>query len=157
MANKYSEMTVKELREKAKGLNISGRWDMTKLQLIEAITRAESKNAEESESATDETVIDNVNVEVETNPKNSANIAEQKQKYLDNIQIGTLIAFRVSDTKAKSAKVIRKSTKLRKLQVETSYGAVHTISFQDVLWVRTGKRWPRGVYNMLKGIGENDG
>jgi hypothetical protein len=40
--------------------------------------------------------------------------------------------------------------------VETSYGATHVIPFEDVLWVRTGARWPRGVYNMLKGIGEEN-
>ena len=40
--------------------------------------------------------------------------------------------------------------------VETSYGAVSVIPFEDVLWVRTGNRWPRGVYNMLKGIGDEE-
>lgn len=160
----YAELTVKELRDKAKVLNISGRWDMTKPQLIEAIVRAESEDANVGgitrvESATDETAIDNdeVNVETEIKQENSVSInMEQKQKYLDNIQTGALVAFKVSETKAKSAKVIKKSTKSRKLMVETSYGATHVIPFEDVLWVRTGARWPRGVYNMLKGIGEEN-
>lgn len=161
----YAELTVKELRDKAKVLNISGRWDMTKPQLIEAIVRAESENANAGgitrvQSATDETAIDNdeANVETEIKQENSVSInMEQKQKYLDNIQIGALVAFKVSEAKAKSAKVIKKSTKSRKLMVETSYGATHVIPFEDVLWVRTGARWPRGVYNMLKGIGgENE-
>lgn len=160
----YAELTVKELRDKAKVLNISGRWDMTKPQLIEAIVRAESENANVGgitrvESATEEITIDNdeVNVETEIKRENSVSInMEQKQKYLDNIQIGALVAFKVSETKAKSAKVIKKSTKSRKLMVETSYGATHVIPFEDVLWVRTGARWPRGVYNMLKGIGEEN-
>lgn len=160
----YAELTVKELRDKAKVLNISGRWDMTKPQLIEAIVRAESENANVGgitrvESATDEIAIDNdeVNAETEIKRENSVSInREQKQKYLDNIQIGALVAFKVSETKAKSAKVIKKSTKSRKLMVETSYGATHVIPFEDVLWVRTGARWPRGVYNMLKGIGEEN-
>ena len=160
----YAELTVKELRDKAKVLNISGRWDMTKPQLIEAIVRAENAEANVGgitrvQSATDETAIDNdeVNVETEIKRENSVSInMEQKQKYLDNIQIGALVAFKVSETKAKSAKVIKKSTKSRKLMVETSYGATHVIPFEDVLWVRTGARWPRGVYNMLKGIGEEN-
>lgn len=162
----YAELTVKELRDKAKVLNISGRWDMTKPQLIEAIVRAESEDANVGgitrvESATDENTIDNdnanVDVEIETKEEKSVNInMEQKQKYLDNIQVGALVAFKVSETKAKSAKVIKKSTKSRKLMVETSYGATHVIPFEDVLWVRTGARWPKGVYNMLKGIGDVD-
>ena len=33
---KINEISVKELREVAKELNIAGRWDMTKAQLVEA-------------------------------------------------------------------------------------------------------------------------
>ena len=55
--------TCKELRELAKDMNISGRWDMTKDQLIDAILGAEvlEKN-DESESAKDECKIDNHNI-----------------------------------------------------------------------------------------------
>lgn len=42
---KIDEMNVKELREVAKEMNISGRWDMTKAQLIEAV-KAETAKAE---------------------------------------------------------------------------------------------------------------
>ena len=170
MPNNYEKLTVKELREVAKNLNIKGRWDMTKAQLIEAITGAESKKAnvggvtrvienDTNESATDEKVIDNTNrVEAETKeevPANKINV-EQKQKYLDNIQVGTIVAFKLSDNKAKSAKVVKKSTKNRKLQVETSYGAQYIIPFENVIWVKTGSRWPKGVYNMLKGVCVNE-
>lgn len=170
MPNNYEKLTVKELREVAKNLNISGRWDMIKAQLIEAITRAEGEKANVggitkvvdnnvNESATEEKVIDNENhVEAETNeeiPANKVNV-EQKQKYLNNIQIGTIVAFKLSDNKAKSAKVIKKSTKNRKLQVETSYGAQYIIPFENVIWVKTGSRWPKGVYNMLKGVCANE-
>lgn len=40
---KINEMSVKELREVAKELNIAGRWDMTKAQLVEAIEKIENK------------------------------------------------------------------------------------------------------------------
>lgn len=40
---KINEMSVKELREVAKELNIAGRWDMTKAQLIEAIEKIENE------------------------------------------------------------------------------------------------------------------
>lgn len=52
---KLLTMKVKELRDEAKKLNISGRWDMTKNELVEAILRAEviSESAEEN-SAKDE-------------------------------------------------------------------------------------------------------
>ena len=76
---------------------------------------------------------------------------EQKMSYIENIDIGTIVAFRLSSGKVKSAKVTRKSTKNRKLKLETDYGAEYIVSYDDVVWVRTGKRWPRGVYKLLKG------
>lgn len=40
---KINKMSVKELREVAKELNIAGRWDMTKAQLVEAIEKIENE------------------------------------------------------------------------------------------------------------------
>lgn len=76
---------------------------------------------------------------------------EQKMAYVENAEVGTLVAFRLSSGKVKSAKVIKRSAKNRMLKVETSYGATYVVPYEDVVWVRTGKRWPRGVYNLLKG------
>lgn len=159
--------TKKELRAIATEMEITGRWDMTKAQLIDAILGAKSaesskqENVEEvvSQSANDECKVDNhecENVEVEEKVENdSANVAkvnmEQKMSYIENIDIGTIVAFRLSNGKVKSAKVTRKSTKNRKLKLETDYGAEYIVSFDDIVWVRTGKRWPRGVYKLLKG------
>lgn len=156
--------TCKELRELAKELNISGRWDMTKDQLIDAILGAKVvENTNESESAKDECKVDNQEnvVEVEDKvEKESANVdvdMAQKMPYIENIEIGTLVAFRLSNGKVKSAKVTRKSTKNRKLKLETDYGAEYIVSFDDIVWVRAGKRWPRGVYKLLKGLVDDNG
>lgn len=167
--------TRKELRVIATELKITGRWEMTKEQLIDAILRANSvENNNENvqpaddnikvESAKDENKVDNRecnNVEVEIKDENkSANVKvnmEQKMTYIENIDIGTIVAFRLSNGKVKSAKVTRKSTKNRKLKLETDYGAEYIVSYDDVIWVRTGKRWPRGVYKLLKGQVDSDG
>lgn len=156
--------TCKELRELAKEMNISGRWDMTKDQLIEAILGAKVvQNTDESESAKDEVKIDNhVNdAEVEDKVENeSAGVQvdmKQKMQYIENVEIGALVAFRLSNGKVKSAKVTRKSTKNRKLKLETDYGAEYIVSYDDIVWVRTGKRWPRGVYKLLKGLVDENG
>lgn len=165
------KLTCNELRSLAKELNISGRWDMTKEGLIEAILRAE--NAEGSDlndagvaqdteqSANDEHKVDNqagniVAVEAETKIENeSANShgvdLAQKMRYVENIEIGTIVAFRLSNGKVKSAKVVKKSTKNRKLKLETDYGAEYIVPFESIVWVRTGKRWPKGIYKLLKG------
>lgn len=162
----FGAKTKKELRVIAAELQIVGRWDMTKEQLIDAILRVKSafEKADKIakgilQSAKDECKIDNhvpeQNVEVESKDENeSANVKinkEQKMTYIENIDIGTIVAFRLSNGKVKSAKVTRKSTKNRKLKVETDYGAEYIVSYDDIIWVRTGKRWPRGVYKLLKG------
>lgn len=163
--------TREELRKIATELQIVGRWEMNKETLIEAILRATSVEGNKEnvadvnlQSAKDEDKIDNQkckDVEVEGKDENeSANVKinmEQKMSYIENIDIGTIIAFRLSNGKVKSAKVARKSTKNRKLKVETDYGAEYIISYEDVIWVRTGKRWPRGVYKLLKGQVDADG
>lgn len=164
--------TRNELRVIATELSITGRWDMTKEQLIEAILRAKSAEVGEQndvveeipQSANDECKVDNhecESVEAEDKVENeSASVKvnmEQKMSYIENIDIGTIVAFRLSNGKVKSAKVTRKSTKNRKLKLETDYGAEYIISYEDVVWVRTGKRWPRGVYKLLKGQVDSNG
>ncbi len=176
--------SCKELRERARELNIVGRWDMTKEQLIEAILGVEnamdSENKTEKvnaifihgglsrrdqvirvgdQSANDECKVDNpvaaasvvAEVKVE-NESAGAKTSDQKMSYVEGVEIGTIVAFRLSNGKVKSAKVVKKSTKNRKLKLETDYHAEYIVSYDDIVWVRTGKRWPRGVYNLLKGL-----
>lgn len=154
------KMKCRELFKFATSIGIKGAWKMKKADVIEAILGAE-KSAEVAESAKENIKIDNPDVEVENKiQKESANIVdvdfEGKMQRIEAIEIGTLVAFKLSNGKVKSAKVVRKSSKNRKLKVETEYGASYIINYEDVIWVRSGKRWPRGVYMMLKGL-VNDG
>lgn len=77
---------------------------------------------------------------------------ESKVAYLQTVPTGTLVAFVVNNNKAKSAKIIARYPKEHKLEVETEYGLKMTIAFEDVLWVKTGQRWPKGIYRLLKGM-----
>lgn len=79
----------------------------------------------------------------------------KKTPYVEGIEIGTLIAFNMPNGRVKSAKVVRKSSSHRILKVETNYGAEFVVPYDDVIWVKTGKRWPKGVYNLLKGSTNN--
>ena len=153
--------TRKELRAIATELNITGRWEMNKEQLIDAILGAEVvKNTEKTESAKDECKVDNHEiVEAENKDENkSASVKinmEQKMRYIENVELGTIVAFRLANGRVKSAKVVKKSTKSRKLKLETNYNAEYIVSYDDIIWVRTGKRWPKGVYELLKGKVDN--
>lgn len=161
--DELAKLTAKQLiKGPATDMGISGRWDMRKDELIEAILRAElngQKTGAQARSAKDEIKIDNQKdvdaaVKVEKEAASIEINMSQKMQYLETIEVGALVAFNVPGCcgKVKSAKVLRKSSKNRKLQVETGYGATYIISYDDVLWVRTGKRWPRGIYNLMKGI-----
>lgn len=77
--------------------------------------------------------------------------AAKKQKYVDDAQVGTLVAFRCDTGKVKSAMIIKRSTSKRRFLLETKYGAKYKVSFDDVLWVRTNKRWPKGIFKLLRG------
>ena len=136
----------KELREIAKGLKIQGRWDMTKEELITNIMAASENGKSDVDGINGQSTID----ECKTEDQIHINM-EQKMRYIENVELGTIVAFRLANGRVKSAKVVKKSTKSRKLKLETNYNAEYIVSYDDIIWVRTGKRWPKGVYELLKG------
>lgn len=111
----------------------------------------EKSESEQSEETTENDLGNELTAEVESTERES-----KKKSYIENVKMGTLVAFKSYTGKVKSAKVVKRSTKNRKLKVETKYGAEFIISFDDVIWVRTNKRWPKGVYQLLKGVTEDE-
>ena len=81
-----------------------------------------------------------------TVPENS------NDEYVANSEVGMLVAFRSQLSKVKSAKIIKKSTKDRKMLLETRYGARYVVDFKDIVWVNTTGRWPRWVFDLMKGV-----
>lgn len=77
--------------------------------------------------------------------------AEKKKKYVEDAKVGTLVAFRCDTGKIKSAMIVKRSTSKRRFLLETKYGAKYKVSFDDVLWVRTNKRWPKGIFKLMRG------
>jgi len=158
-------MKVAELKAICKENGIhhyNGKNCFKKDELVEAILGAE-KNAEVSKKSAKDKVKTDDHDEVEAagqSEKKAANIGvdmEQKMPYIESATVDTLVAFRLPNGKVKSAKIIKKSTQNRKFMVETDYGAQYVIKYEDVVWVRSGKRWPRGVYKLLKGLVGADG
>lgn len=74
-----------------------------------------------------------------------------KNDRIQNAPIGTIVAFKAPGGRIRSAKIKLRSTANRRLLVYTEYDAEYNISYDDVIWVKSGKRWPKGVYNLLKG------
>ncbi len=127
-----------------------------KAELIEEVLKVQSEIVsddsvpEKTELETEE--IKNEKVEVLDEEKRM----EDKIKYIEGAEIGTIVAFKPDVGKVKSAKIIKRSIKNRKLKVETAYGTQYIISFDDVLWVKTSNRWPRGVFRLLKGLDDGE-
>lgn len=163
------KLTTKELRDIAKDFNIAGRWDMTKPQLTDAILGASVETAETKEVAQNEEKVEveevaettttaeetvekdekqTESVEVE-NQKKEVN-EEVRKKFVVDAMPGAIVAFK-DGKRVRSAMVMRKNTKKELLKLENKVGQEFIVSYNDVIWVRTSKRWPKGVYNLLTG------
>lgn len=149
-------MTVKDLiKEYATPLEIKGRHDMKKAELVQAILMAyATEQPEKFIGATTEEDVEVNKVKKQVHRELSEVQKANKRRYVEEADIGTIVAFKLPGMKVKSAKITRRSTKNQKFKVETAYGTEFVVSFDDVIWVKTNKRWPKGVYNLLKGIGD---
>lgn len=159
------QMKVKELAKICKERGIQcyrGKNLIRKCEMVTAILQAESvDNGCIDDSAVDENGIGNRAREDAANQKVASTgdkfviDMERKMPYIEGAEIGTIVAFRMTNGKVKSAKIVKRSTKNRKFMLETKYGAQYIVSYDDIVWVRTTKRWPLGVYKLLKGLDEN--
>lgn len=150
-----SNMLVVDLRNMASTYGIKNVKKYKKQELVdmicEIIDGQKPTVVDEEAEATVAVEEDDNNIETVTDELSEEEIAERRMPYVENAPIDTIVAFKLPTGKVKSAKIINKSTKNRKLKVETAYGAQFIIPYDSVIWVKTGTRWPKGVYNLLKG------
>lgn len=144
------EKTVKELREIAKELEIVGRWDMNKTQLIEAIEMAQAVQE-----------LNDEDIELENDciiKEDNSNQSEGTQKdtkttddYLNNIEPGILVAFkRNSKDVAMSGKFVSFDGNNGNLVcIESKKGTLFKIPKANIIWVKTGARWPKWVFALF--------
>lgn len=157
--------TRDELRAIAKEMDIVGRSKMTKSELVNAVydNQPFEEVAEANEVA--ETVVDAVNDEKQVNKVEEKQKSdepnevdklrqENHMKIVEACEVGDFVAFTCFGSKARSAKVTRKSSKRKKLEVETAYGKKFIVDYDMVIWVKKSQdaKWPHGVYKALKGI-----
>lgn len=131
-----AKKTRDELRAIAKEMDIAGRGSMTKAQLVDAIFDAQPKEKEKCTG-------DNTTAEEHTHAP--------RDPYIEKAEAGTIMAFKLPNGKVKSAKLVKRSIKRRVVKLETAYGKEFCVPFDDIIWVRTCPRWPKGVLELLKG------
>lgn len=117
------ELRMRELLVMAKELQIRGRHELLKAELIAAIRDAQAAKPV---------------------PRFS-----EKPNYIENAKIDDIVAFKVNDAKALSGKIEEIHKEF--FRVETKNGIKFKVFKSDIIWVKTGARWPRGVYLALKG------
>lgn len=175
----YSEselrgFTVKELREEAKSLKIKFWYNKTKAELVSGILEAtaenninnveENGNMEEIREATiseDSTVekveaVQTVEDEIAIDNSYATLISHKKTpgEYIDNVEVGMIIALATEPEKAISAKVkeIFKSEDngVKEVLAVSKNGYTYKVPRAAIIWVKTGHRWPRGIYDKLR-------
>lgn len=141
-----SKLTVKELRTLAKEHNIAGRWDMIKLELIIALNPYYSINEpkmikpEGSDEVTDTTEKSN-----------------DVGKYLENLEVGTIMAFNLKSKDFKNENECRVMsgkfigmTNTGNFAIQSKLGTKFIVPREDILWVKTGTKWPKWLYTRFE-------
>lgn len=157
-------LNVENLRKYASSIKVKKIRTYKKPELIEEVLRVQHEIEEEfgteeelvalkteSEKESELDTIDESNDEVETNvvvTEENTNTEDKHLSYIENAPVGTIVAFKIG-SKVKSAKIVNRSSGRRKLKLETAYGKVFVVDYDDILWVRTSKRWPKGIYQLF--------
>lgn len=79
-------------------------------------------------------------------------MAKTKKNYIENIQIGNIIAFKVEEDmySGKVVDISRSDEGVPQFTVKTKNGSVYFPEVDDITWVKNGSHWPVGIYNALK-------
>lgn len=74
-----------------------------------------------------------------------------KHDYLKKVKAGSMIAFKGQDLSINCGKVIQlMDFNTDSFIIESSSGEVSKIESSQIIWVKTGKRWPRQIFDELK-------
>lgn len=84
--------------------------------------------------------------------------SKTKDEYIENAEEGLVVAFRlnfeaksgVKLTKVISGKILENNQEDEAYVVETRNGLKYGVPYSSVVWVKTGNRWPKGVYEEMK-------
>lgn len=153
-------LNVENLRKYASSIKVKKIRTYKKPELIEEVIRVQHEIEEEfgteeelralkveSEKEVEDLKEDNVEA-VEPNNNDCDDIDSKRLSYIENAPVGTIVAFKIG-TKVKSAMIVNRSSGRKKLKLETAYGKVFVVDYSDILWVRTSKRWPKGIYQLF--------
>ena len=171
--NELLTKTKKELFQICKELNLpryKGKSELPKDVLIESIIAATEGNEEQTPDVQEQVddVVEETNPEVEPVVEEEPEPVEEvkptkpwemldKKKHIEEAEVGTLIAFYDEKGKPRTAALVNRSSSREVVKVVTEFEREFIVPYANVLWVRKGPRWPRAVYEILKGYSKNAG
>lgn len=79
-------------------------------------------------------------------------------EYVETIELGAIVAFKSvikGSERTLSGKLVKRIVDKhpggeRTAVIETKNGSTFCVDFDDIIWVKTGERWPRWVFDELK-------
>lgn len=146
--NELENMTKENVAKVAKDLGVKrykGKSMLSKKELIDGICKVMESNDDvtDAKKAISEAGEQEKKVEIDR---------DTKDERIISAPLGTLIAFYEPETnKLNTAKLTNRNKVKRLIKCETQYGKEFLIPFENIRWVKTGSRWPKGIYNELKG------
>lgn len=79
-------------------------------------------------------------------------MSKERKKFVDSIEKGSIVAFtQIDQNKVKrmlSGTVLELHS--NSFVVQTRNGSIFFPKCSEIVWVKTGSRWPIGIYNALK-------
>lgn len=157
--NELENMNKTEVAKVAKDFGVKrykGKSMLSKKELIDGICKALESN---DDAADVQKAIKEAGEQVKNEVKNEIVVDRKvKDERILSAPIGTLIAFHEPETgKLNTAKLTNRNKTKKLIKCETQYGKEFLISFSDIVWTKTGSRWPKSIYNELKGKKANAG
>lgn len=151
--NELENMTKENVAKVAKDLGVKrykGKSMLSKKELIDGICKAMESNDDVVDA---QKAINEAGEQVKNEVKNEIVVDRKvKDERILSAPIGTLIAFREPETgKLNTAKLTNRNKTKKLIKCETQYGKEFLISFSDIVWTKTGSRWPKSIYEELKG------
>lgn len=149
--NELENMTKENVAKVAKDLGVKrykGKSMLSKKELIDGICKVMESNDDVADA---QKAINEAGEQVKVK-KEIVIDREVKDERILSAPIGTLIAFHEPETgKLNTAKLTNRNKTKKLIKCETQYGKEFLISFSDIVWTKTGSRWPKSIYNELKG------
>lgn len=160
--NELLELPKKKIMELCKEANLpryKGKSELSKEEMVDSLL--ENCDVMSEEEAQNEQVekSDCVNVESKECENSEAECKPwemvDKAKYIDKLEPGVLVAFYDNKGKPRTGKFVNRSSKKKIIKLVTEFGWEFIVPYENVLWIRFGNRWPKGVYKILKEYNKN--